>query len=50
MIVPFLFATCTAILFYLPNRAYYPQLHDYDDAVLKAKTGYVAILDVAQLQ
>ncbi|GMF57647.1 unnamed protein product [Phytophthora fragariaefolia] len=47
-IVPFLFGTCTIILFYLPNRAYYSQLDGYDNEVLKVKTMNVAGLGVAQ--
>ncbi|EGZ19977.1 hypothetical protein PHYSODRAFT_328148 [Phytophthora sojae] len=47
-IVPFLFATCTCILFYMPNRAYYPQLEGYDDGVLKEKVSNVAVLGVSQ--
>ncbi|KAE8992446.1 hypothetical protein PR003_g25651 [Phytophthora rubi] len=48
-IVPFLFAACTCIVFYMPNRAYYPQLHGYDEELLKAKVGNVAVLGVSQL-
>ncbi|KAE8954514.1 hypothetical protein PR003_g33514 [Phytophthora rubi] len=36
-------------MFYMPNRAYYPQPHGYDESLLKAKVSNVAVLGVFQL-